>query len=196
MRSGDTTMVPSPVMLGARNVARLALVVAAAVAAIASGGSSQQQQPVAVGNYGTSPPSPQAMDPSLALGLWKSSFGAVKLEQDARAGEGYVHGVWVYDRAGQEVVGYFGGALRGNVLEFAWQEPGDGGAPLAGNGYLVFDPYGQRFNGRWWTTARDRMGEWTGWRHDAGAAPPPADDHGGATYGGDDGYVPPPPPTY
>jgi hypothetical protein len=180
----------------ARMLARLALVAAAVVAAAASGSTSQNSQP-AVGNYNTSPPPPQAMDPALALGLWKSSFGAVKIENDDRGGPNSVHGVWVYDRQGTEVIGYFGGSLRGNVLDFTWEEPAADGSPLAGAGYLVFDPYGQRFTGRWWTQARDRLGEWTGWRQDQGLQPrgePEPPPYGGDTYG--DGYEPPPPPGY
>jgi hypothetical protein len=166
-----------------RNLARLALVVGAAVAAIASAGSKQQQP--AANTYNTTPPPPQNMDPATALGLWKSSFGPVKIESDSRAGQGAIHGVWVYDRQGAEVIGYFGGTLNGNVLQFSWQEPGPDGAPLLGGGYLVFDPYGQRFSGRWWTQSRDRTGEWTGWRQQDGAVEPPPSD---------DGYEPPPPP--
>lgn len=179
----------------ARQLARLALVAAAVVASAASGGSTQNSQP-AVGNYNTSPPPPQAMDSALALGLWKSSFGAVKLETDAAAAPGTVHGVWVYDRQGTEVIGYFAGALRGNVLEFTWEEPAIDGTPLAGAGYLVFDPYGQRFTGRWWTQARDRVGEWTGWRQDQGIQPrgEPAPDPGQPD--GDPYEPPPPPPSY
>jgi hypothetical protein len=178
----------------ARQLARLALVAAAVVASAASGGSSQSSQP-AVGNYNTSPPPPQTMDSALALGLWKSSFGAVKIEKDDRAPDA-VHGVWVYDRQGTEVIGYFGGTLRGNVLEFSWEEPAADGSALAGAGYLVFDPYGQRFTGRWWTVARDRVGEWTGWRQDQGVTPrgepePAPEPDPGA---GGDPYEPPPPP--
>src|SRR5687768_3773842 len=177
----------------ARQLARLALVAAAVFASAASGGTSRNSQP-AVGNYNTSPPPPQAMDSALALGLWKSSFGAVKIETDARTGANYVHGVWVYDRQGTEVIGYFGGLLRGNVLEFNWEEPAVDGSALGGAGYLVFDQYGQRFTGRWWTVARDRVGEWTGWRQDQGIQPrgepePMPDDPGG------DPYEPPPPPS-
>jgi hypothetical protein len=158
------------------------------------------------------------MEPGKSLGLWKSSFGAVKIEDDlakGAAGSGYVHGVWEYSRAGQDVVGYFEGNLSGNVLQFAWQEPAQP-APLVGQGYIVFDPQGQRFNGRWWTTSRDRTGEWSGWRLDAdpNRQPPPpppnggqydpygnstnpygggygGDPYGGSTYGY--GYPPPPP---
>ena len=178
-------------------LARLVFLGAAIVASAASASSSSQRSQPAVGSYQTTAPQPQAMDSALALGLWKSSFGAVKLEKNEQGGPGSVHGVWTYDRQGTPVIGYFGGELRGNVLEFTWQEPGADGAPLQGAGYLVFDPYGQRFSGRWWTTARDRVGEWTGWRQDAGIQPRGVDPNtggatGGATYG--DGYEPPPPP--
>jgi hypothetical protein len=179
--------------------------------AAAAASSSSSAKPAQEPQYGAAPP-PQAMDTGRALGLWKSSFGAVKIEEDlskGAAGAGYVHGVWVYQRQGQDVVGYFGGNLRGNVLEFAWQEPAQP-APLVGQGYIVFDPQGQRFAGKWWTTARDRTGEWSGWRQE-GQQPPPANDpynnggtnpYGGAPYGGNDPYggstygygYPPPPP--
>ena len=113
-----------------------------------------------------------------ALGLWKTSFGAVKIEQNDQVPNG-VHGVWVYDNeAGQQVIGYFAGAMRGNVLDFTWQEPGQNGAPLTGAGYLVFSPYGDTFAGRWWTSNQDRTGTWDGKR---GEATP---DMGGAQYGG------------
>ena len=84
-----------------------------------------------------------------------------------RGGPGAVHGVWVYDRQGTEVIGYFAGSLRGNVLDFTWQEPGADGTPLSGAGYLVFDPQGRSFTGRWWTDTRDRGGDWNGWRAEA-----------------------------
>jgi hypothetical protein len=176
------------------NAARLALIGAALIAAAASAGSNSSKP--AVGNYSntTSPP-PQQMDPAMALGLWKSSFGAVKVVANDAAGAGVVDGVWVYDRQGEQVVGYFTGTLRGNVLDFTWQEPGADGVPLVGAGYIVFETYGSRFSGRWWTQARDRMGEWTGWRPEA------TTNTGGSTYGGNPyggspygNYEPPPPP--
>lgn len=158
----------------------MALIVAAVIAAAASAGSNNQKP--AVGNYSnTTPPPPQQMDAQMALGLWKSSFGAVKLESNNRGATGAVHGVWVYERQGAEVVGYFTGTLNGNILEFSWNEPAPAGGQLTGAGYLVFETYGTRFSGRWWTTARDRMGEWTGWRQEP---TPPTNDVGGATYGG------------
>jgi hypothetical protein len=117
------------------------------------------------------------MDGAQALGLWKSSWGAVKMDTDAQRGAGNLHGVFVYQQGSQEVIGYFAGRLNGNVLEFTWQEPAQTG-PLEGAGYLVFDPAGQRFAGRWWTSARDRAGEWNGWRQapsgDGPFAPPPS----------------------
>ncbi|MCA9678270.1 MAG: hypothetical protein KC464_24800, partial [Myxococcales bacterium] len=155
------------------NTVRVALVAAAAVAAAASAGSTNNK-PAATSTASTPPP-PQAMDPQLAMGLWQSSFGAVKIEADPQL-QGSVQGVWVYDRGGGQVIGLFLGPLKGNVLEFQWQEPSDAGE-LSGAGYLVFDPYGQRFSGKWWTGSRDRTGEWTGWRQqpdDGGAATGPA----------------------
>lgn len=103
------------------------------------------------------------MDPSQALGLWKSNFGPVKIDSDTSAGTDKLMGVWVYTRDSQEIIGFFSGAAKGNVLSFTWQEPSQG-APLRGAGYLVFDPAGTSFTGRWWTDSRDRGGDWNGWR--------------------------------
>lgn len=111
------------------------------------------------------PPPPQDMDPAVALGLWRSNFGAVKLEPDNSRGglqSGALHGVWQYDRQGQEVIGYFAGSLRGNVLSFRWQEPET--PPLVGDGFIVFDQTGRQFSGRWRSDGRDRVGVWNGWR--------------------------------
>jgi hypothetical protein len=44
------------------------------------------------------------MDASRALGLWRSTFGAVKIEPDNRGGgleAGSLQGIWVYQRQGQ-----------------------------------------------------------------------------------------------
>ncbi len=125
------------------------------------------------------------MDLQLALGLWKSNFGAVKIEEDFSRGgpqAGFLNGVWVYQRNGQEIIGVFAGAISGNLFEFSWQEPGEP-TPLHGEGYISFDLTGQTYRGQWWTDNRDRSGEWTGWRQ-AARAQPPVDDVGGATYGG------------
>lgn len=191
----------------------------AAVASIASAGKSNKRN-VGSGQVATPPP-PMAMSPDTALGLWKSSFGAVKIERDDAAGGSAVMGVWVYQRGPEEVVGFFKGALNGNVLEFSWQEPGVP-SPLMGSGYLVFDPGGLRFNGKWWTSSRDRQGDWSGWRTvQPGADQPsafggeedpevlPVDSYGGGyggdayggsvygggTYGGGPTSAPPPPPS-
>jgi hypothetical protein len=105
------------------------------------------------------------MEAARALGLWRSTFGAVKIEPDGSKGgldAGNLHGVWVYQRQGQEVIGYFAGSLRGNVLQFRWQEPNE--PPLTGEGFLVFDVQGRQYSGRWWSNKRDRVGEWNGWR--------------------------------
>jgi hypothetical protein len=105
------------------------------------------------------------MDAARALGLWRSTFGAVKIEADnsqGGLGAGSLQGIWVYQRQGQEVVGYFSGNLRGNVLQFRWQEPSN--PPLTGEGYLVFDVQGRQYAGRWWSDKRDRVGDWNGWR--------------------------------
>ncbi|MCX5748488.1 MAG: hypothetical protein NT062_39055, partial [Proteobacteria bacterium] len=112
-------------------------------------------------------------------------------------------GVWVYQRRGQEVIGYFSGALRGNVLDFKWQEPNN--PPLTGAGYLVFDAGGRQYSGKWWSDARDRQGDWNGWRQapgqDMGQAPQPTqpspyggNPYGGRTYGNPNPYAPGPQP--
>jgi hypothetical protein len=137
------------------------------------------------------------MEASRALGLWRSTFGAVKIEADNSHGgldAGSVQGVWMYQRQGQEVVGYFSGNLRGNVLQFRWQEPSD--PPLVGEGYLVFDAQGRQYAGRWWSDKRDRIGDWNGWRQAGRQAAPPAysGDPGARDNRQDDGYGQPPPP--
>jgi len=199
----------------ALRVSTLVAMCAAAAASASSSNKTADQPPP----YGAAPQG-QPMEPARALGLWKSSFGAVKIFDNP--GNGGVDGIWLYQKNGQDVKGYFSGALSGNVLQFTWREPADP-APndpnvLAGEGYVVFDPQGQRFNGRWWTTSRDRTGEWSGWRQnmEPNQPPPPNnggqyDPYGGSTnpygggynggYGGDPyggstygyGYPPPPP---
>ncbi len=163
---------------------------------------------------GGGPPAPQQMEPGRTLGLWRSTFGAVKIEADNSKGglqTGAVQGVWVYQRQGQEVIGYFAGNLRGNVLQFRWQEPGAaGGPPLNGEGWLQFDAQGRQYSGRWWTDRRDRVGDWNGWRQPgqegadpyAGQQPPPDDQYGpgpsgqygGQPYGSSYSRPPQPPP--
>ncbi|TMQ20987.1 MAG: hypothetical protein E6J90_15150 [Deltaproteobacteria bacterium] len=176
--------------MSAGNVARVVAVLAACVAAVGSAtSSSNQNQSVAGPGSQASPPPPQQMDAQRALGLWRSTFGAVKIEPDDSKGgldAGSVQGIWVYQRQGQEVVGYFAGNLRGNVLQFRWQEPND--PPLTGEGFLVFDVQGQQYSGRWWSDKRDRIGDWNGWRQAvSGARPPEAAPDG---QGGTDQRVP------
>ena len=118
------------------------------------------------------PPPAQDMDASRSIGLWKSTFGAVKIEADNAHGglqSGALQGVWQYQRQGQDVVGYFYGTIRGNVLQFHWQEPAN--PPLTGEGYLVFEQTGRQYSGRWWSDKRDRVGDWNGWRNAAGGQP-------------------------
>jgi hypothetical protein len=153
------------------NITRSVAVLAACVAAAGSATSSSNRRASAPGpdDQNSSPPPAQQMDGARALGLWQSTFGAVKLEADSSQGglgAGNVHGVWVYDRQGQEVVGYFSGNLRGNVLQFHWQEPNN--PPLTGEGFLVFDVQGRQYSGRWWSDKRDRVGDWRGWRPTGG----------------------------
>jgi hypothetical protein len=157
--------------MSAGNVARVVAVLAACVAAAGSAtSSSNHDQSLASPASQDGPPPPQQMEPTRALGLWRSTFGAVKIEPDASHGgleSGNVQGIWVYQRQGQEVIGYFAGNLRGNVLQFRWQEPND--PPLTGEGFLVFDQQGRQYSGRWWSDKHDRVGDWSGWRQ---ATPP------------------------
>jgi hypothetical protein len=153
--------------MSAGNVARVVavLLACAAAAGSATSTSSSNQKQFAGPGAETSPPQPQQMEPGRALGLWHSNFGAVKIEPDGSKGgleAGNLHGIWVYQRGGHEVIGYFAGNLRGNVLQFRWQEPSD--PSLAGEGFVVFDVQGQQYSGRWWSDRRDRVGDWTGSR--------------------------------
>jgi hypothetical protein len=135
------------------------------------------------------------MDASRSLGLWHSTFGAVKIDADNSKGglqSGAVQGVWQYQRQGADVVGYFYGSLRGNVLQFHWQEPGSNSSPpLTGEGYLVFEQTGRQYSGRWWSDKRDRVGDWNGWRQSSGQQQQQPDynqNQGDNTGGQDDGY--------
>jgi len=181
------------------NVARVLCVAAAVIAAAGSATSNtnDNQNASMIPPYGQSQggggaPPPQQMEPGRAVGLWSSNFGGVKIEADNTRGgiaSGAVQGVWVYNRHGQEVIGYFSGTLRGNVLQFRWQEPAAQGAPpLNGEGWLQFDASGRQYTGRWWTERRDRVGDWNGWR-DAGGGDPA---YGGQPepYGGQYGAQP------
>jgi hypothetical protein len=192
------------------NVARVVAVLAACAAAVGSATStSNNQNPPPAAPQAQplgSPPPQQQMEAARALGLWRSTFGAVKIEADERKGglpAGAVQGVWIYQRQGQEVIGYFAGQLRGNVLQFRWQEPSN--PPLTGEGYLVFDVQGRQYNGRWWSDRRDRVGDWNGWRQQGapepqgpqgpqgGTAPDPyGGQYGGATYAPRSGPAPAP----
>jgi hypothetical protein len=149
------------------NVARVALIAASCAAAIgsASSNSNNANDPVANSAQQNGPPQPQQMDGQRALGLWRSTFGAVKIDADnahGGIGAGAVHGVWEYTRQGTDVIGYFYGTLQGNVLRFKWQEPAN--PPLTGEGFLVFEQSGRQYSGRWWSDHKDRVGDWNGWR--------------------------------
>jgi len=178
------------------NVARVVAVVAGCVAAAGSATStSNQHRPSGDPQMNAnSPPASQQMDPTRALGLWKSTFGAVKIEPDERNGglqAGNVQGAWMYQRQGREVIGLFWGSLQGNTLKFHWQEPPSGASnePLSGEGYLVFDPAGRQYSGRWWSDHRDRVGDWNGWRADGQLPPDPSyDPQGQGQYGPSPGH--------
>src|SRR5262249_22669835 len=87
------------------NALRVVVVTGACFAAVGSAPSNQNQtQQQASPQYGqSSPPPPQQMDPARSLGLWKSTFGAVKIEGDnsrGGLGAGALQGVWEYTRQG------------------------------------------------------------------------------------------------
>jgi hypothetical protein len=187
-----------------RVVAVLAAVVAAAGSATSESNTPAAGQPPQYGANAAAnqPPPPQQMEPSAALGLWRSTFGAVKIEADNSKGglqTGAVQGIWVYQKQGQEVVGYFSGSLRGNVLQFRWQEPNN--PPLTGEGYLVFDVQGRQYSGRWWSDRRDRVGDWNGWRNapvqrNTDYAQPQPQPYGGQGYADPYATRPPQPGPY
>jgi hypothetical protein len=172
------------------NVARVLTISAACFAAVGSATSNTNNGPAAQQqSQMESPPPPQQMDAARALGLWRSTFGAVKIEADNSHGglqAGAIQGVWMYQRQGQDVIGLFYGTLQGNVLKFRWQEPGN--PPLTGEGYLVFEASGRQYSGRWWTDKRDRVGDWNGSRAATEASGQPYGasnaQYGGAQYGG------------
>lgn len=67
-------------------------------------------------------------------------------------------GVWIYTKGETEVIGYFEGRLNGNILEFDWNEPNEGGV-LKGKGYIRFELDGSSFTGPWWSEDGKRTGE-------------------------------------
>src|ERR1043165_118562 len=187
-------------ILGAMSVgklARVAAVVAAWAAAAGSATSSSNTERSGSSSQSgslagqSSAPAPQQMEPNVALGLWRSTFGAVKIEADNSHGglaSGNLQGIWVYQRQGQEVIGYFAGNLRGNVLSFRWQEPNN--PPLTGEGFLVFDVQGRQYSGRGWRDTRERVGDWSGWRQPLARSDRMRSEDSGAYGGQDYGYEP------
>ncbi len=136
-------------------------------------------------------PAPLAMEPGNALGLWRSDFGPVKIELDSASPGGGLMGIWLYERNGQEVIGFFAGNLRGNVLDFTWHDPAESQA-LTGAGYVVFDPRGMSFTGKLWTDDGTRTYDWNA-RRVQGANPTPTPGYGGETSPRDPSGTPPPP---
>ena len=129
----------------------------------------QPRQPLHVGQptqpvdltpayQGPKAPLAESMNLELALGIWEANFGSVKIERDSTQGKLGLMGVWVYDKSGSEVIGYFEGRLNGNILEFDWSEPSEGGI-LRGKGHIRFEPDGRRFVGPWWSEDGKRTGE-------------------------------------
>jgi hypothetical protein len=177
------------------NVARVLTVAAACAAALGSASSTSNNGPAQAQYSQNSPPPPQQMDSARALGLWRSTFGAVKIEADNAHGgiqAGALQGVWMYQRQGQDVIGYFYGTLSGNVLKFSWQEPNN--PPLTGQGYIVFEQTGRQYSGRWWSDKHDRVGDWNGWRQADGSQQQQPENagygqpYGGAQYGAQQPY--------
>src|SRR6267154_5526112 len=94
------------------NLARMVTLAAACLAAVGSATSNTNSQPQQPPTSQQSPPPAQDMEAARALGLWRSTFGAVKIDADNSKGgiaAGAVHGIWQYQRQGQEVIGYFFG---------------------------------------------------------------------------------------
>lgn len=178
------------------NLARVLTIAAAFTAAVGSATSNTSSQPQQPQNAQSSPPPPQEMETARALGLWHSTFGAVKIDADNSKGglaAGAVQGVWQYQRQGADVIGYFYGTLKGNVLQFRWQEPGSNSSPpLTGSGYLQFEQTGRQYSGRWWSDKKDRVGDWNGWRQAGGQQQQPDynqnQGYGGQQYGGQQPY--------
>lgn len=191
--SATGEVVTLPAMRRLASLSRVALLAGAALCLAAS--ASKPTPPINQYNQqnGGQPsmPAPQAMDPRAPLGLWNTNFGAVKIEPDG----GGLHGAWSYDRDGQQVVGYFGGALEGNLLRLAWREPAQpmpDVPQLAGEGWVAFDPSGTSFAGKWWSDDGQRKGDWTGTRAAQPLPPEASDAYGGNSYGAPT-Y---PPPSY
>jgi hypothetical protein len=180
------------------NVARVLTITAACFAAVGSATSNTNNGPAAQQQSQiNSPPAPQQMDPSRALGVWHSTFGAVKIgADDAHGGiqAGAIQGIWMYQRQGQDVIGYFYGTLQGNVLRFRWNEPGN--PPLNGEGYIAFNQVGSQYSGRWWSDKKDRVGDWNGYRQATDSPQPYGGQnaqYGGSQYGGQPQQQPYPP---
>lgn len=173
--TAKTLLTPAPERAGGTHPGRRAglwgglLVLALLSAACAP--TTRSATPTAPATPAVPPPS-EAMMPSEAMGMWQSSFGAVKIEPDTTGSNGRLMGVWLYERTGQEVVGFFAGELRGNVFEFSWHEPSQP-EDLTGAGYLVFDPAVGRFTGKWWSHDQSRGGAWNGWRPTVGSGHDP-----------------------
>lgn len=169
-------------------LSRLAVLALAGLALAASANPNKATPPInqiQPQSGGAALPAPQAMDRNAPLGLWNTNFGAVKIESDGAG----LHGAWSYDRDGQQVIGYFGGPLDGNVLRLTWREPAQplpGVPSLAGEGWVAFDPGGASFAGRWWTTDGQRKGDWSGTRVVQPLPVVPSDPsaYGASPYGG------------
>jgi hypothetical protein len=200
--SATGVMVTLPAMSRFGTGFRLTSLAVATFALAASASSNKGTPPITSYNQpAAAAPTPpaQAMDPRAPVGLWNTNFGAVKIEPDG----GGLHGAWSYDRDGQQVIGYFGGQLEGNVLRLTWREPAQpmpGVPQLAGEGWVAFEPSGSSFQGKWWSTDGQRKGDWTGTRVvqpiPTAAVPPTASPYGGSTYGAaPTSWAPPPPPT-
>jgi hypothetical protein len=107
-------------------------------------------------------PVPVAMDPVTALGTWRSSWGALILEQSQ---PGTIVGRWSYMREGQLHAGNLEGTFDGNVLRFAWKASNPTTA-FGGDGWIAFDSRDSTFRGEWWMPPFEhsiRRGNGGGW---------------------------------
>lgn len=95
-------------------------------------------------------------------GVWDSNFGQVKFQRTEKPG--FYRGVWMFEREGEQVIGYFEGELTGKQFWFRWHQPGEDGQDRVGSGRIFFNEVGNRFDGTWATEDGGQNGNWNGSR--------------------------------
>jgi hypothetical protein len=83
-------------------------------------------------------------------GIWQTSFGPMRLFQEAN------HVTGCYECTGHATIE---GQLTGNRLTFTYQEP-----KVRGEGWFELVPDGERFVGKWHPDGSKKWSEWTGTR--------------------------------